>query len=75
LLPVNGKIAMSGLHPTQATLRRIRLAAYRCFLPDLTGFTGRIAQDQRSAAAQTRRVLMRRHYITCLPDKSRDMLK
>ena len=48
--------------PTQACLRRIRLTAYRCFLPDLTGFTGRIAQDQRSTAGRARRYLMLSHY-------------
>jgi hypothetical protein len=58
---------MPDLQPSQASLRHIRLTAYRCFLPDLTGFTGRIAQDQRSAADQTRRVLMPRHdYNTVL---------
>ncbi len=56
------KIAMSGLQPSQVSLRHLRVAAYRCFLPDLTGFTGRIAQDQRSAADQTRRFSLCRHY-------------
>lgn len=30
------------------------VTAYRCFLPDLTGFTGHIARDQPSAAGRTR---------------------
>ena len=53
---------MPGLQPTQVYLRHMRVTAYRCFLPDLTGFTGRIAQDQRSAADQTRRALMLTYY-------------
>ena len=55
---------MSDLQSTQADLRHLRFTAYRCFLPDLTGFTGRIAQDQRTTAEQARRVLTLRHYIT-----------
>ena len=56
---------MPDLQPTQVTLRHLRVTAYRCFLPDLTGFTGRIAQDQRSAADQTRRLVLWSHYIIC----------